>query len=243
MPQTDFWSSPSAMHIGTLSPELELYLLMSPGSVSTALISCLWDAKIHWHEETIGHDHYSSMGWPRTHQQISNETSADGSGMVVGCQNCGSFYDDQGLVWGIYLDVLSDIQLLPNVFWTMRTETHRPIRLISFTMIPHTERNMSPSCYGEGHGLRVRWRYAYNDSSQVNVININATLLWGKLRKSANWDWAKAIVNHKTQEGGERSFVYCQLASIDIDIDFHSDRLWGNMFELAGWFHTIGDSV
>ena len=53
MPQTNSWSLPHGTHIGTPSLEMEpsvlvsWYLLMSPGSVSTILISCFLDPAIH----------------------------------------------------------------------------------------------------------------------------------------------------------------------------------------------------
>ena len=67
----------------------------------------------HQHADELGHDHHSGKGWTWTHQQISHETSTDGfsSGACVPIRDIGG--DDHESVWGIWLDVLSDTQLLP----------------------------------------------------------------------------------------------------------------------------------
>ena len=59
-----------------------------------------------------------------------------------------------------------------------------------------------------------------------------STLLLRQLDKStlprnkADWGWTKVIVDHKTlSEGRERSFINCQLASIEIDPAVMRNRL------------------
>ena len=95
------------------------YLLMGSGLESTTLISCFFGRNnpldFQQHDETFGYGHYSSMGWPWTHHQKSDETRAAGASIVPASLG-GGIGDDKELVWEIYLEVLSNIQLLLNVF-------------------------------------------------------------------------------------------------------------------------------
>ena len=70
-------------------------------------------------QETDGirwHDDYSGGDWPWTDHQISDETSADGSSFGACLPTCIGGSDDDESVWGIGLDVFSDIQPLLNMF-------------------------------------------------------------------------------------------------------------------------------
>ena len=120
---------------------------MSPGSFSTTLIAiflgCSNPLAFSQHEEKHGHVHYSCRGWPWTQQQISHETIADDPRSGACVPTCARGDDDQESVWGICLDVPSDIQLLLN-FLTAQTKTRRPICLMSSTLILDAERNLSP---------------------------------------------------------------------------------------------------
>ena len=83
------------------------------------------------HDETFGHGHYSSMGWPWTDRQMSDDTISDGP-----------------CISGINLEppptYLERYPADTKHLWAARTETQRPIRLISPTLIPDTGRNLFP---------------------------------------------------------------------------------------------------
>ena len=64
----------------------------------------------------IGHAHYSRSVWLWINQQVAHEISAAvySSGACV--PTCDGGYDDQCSIWGISLNILSDIQLLLDIF-------------------------------------------------------------------------------------------------------------------------------
>ena len=69
-------------------------------------------------QETDGirrNDDQSGRGWPWTHHRILDENSADGSSFWACLPKYVDGSDDDESVWGIGLDVLSDIQPLLNV--------------------------------------------------------------------------------------------------------------------------------
>ena len=70
----------------------------------------------HQHTDELGLDHHSGRDWTWTHQQISHETSADGSSSAACMPIRGVGGDDHESVCGILLDALGDTHLLPNVF-------------------------------------------------------------------------------------------------------------------------------
>ena len=59
---------------------------MSPESASTTLIilfrGCNNPLAFQQHNETFGHGHYSTMGWPWTHQKMLHETGVDSSSLL-----------------------------------------------------------------------------------------------------------------------------------------------------------------
>ena len=62
------------------------------------------------------------------------------------------------------------------------------------------------------------------------------------LEKKVDWDWTKVMTDRKTLSGSrEMSFIYCQVAPVEIDIDFH--QLWGETIEIARWLHSIVGGV
>ena len=85
------------------------------GRVFLHTVERLTDCCIQDIERIHGHDDQSSIGWPWTHHRISHGTGADGSSFEACLATCGGSSYDQGSVWGIFLDVLSDIQLIINV--------------------------------------------------------------------------------------------------------------------------------
>ena len=117
---------------GTISTVLCDICWSSLGSASTILISCFLDAIIH------------SLS---TTRQNIRARPLQFSGLTL---------DDQESVWSICLDVLGDIQLLLNVFWTTWAETQRPLRLIRPILIPDTARNLFPLV------IRKRARSSFN---------------------------------------------------------------------------------
>ena len=92
------------------------------------------------HDGKLAHVHYSCRGWLWTHQQTVQEISADGPSFTDCVPTCGGSGDGQESVWDIGLDVLSDSQLLLNIY--------RPCgqiytaRLISPTLMLDTERKL-----------------------------------------------------------------------------------------------------
>ena len=58
----------------------------------------------------------SCSSWLWTHQQITHVTSADGFSSGARVPTCRGDGDGQASVWGIVMDVSSDIQLLLNIF-------------------------------------------------------------------------------------------------------------------------------
>ena len=77
---------------------------------------CNSPSVFHQHADELGHNHHSGKGWTCTHQQISQETSADGSTSGAWAPICDVGDGDHESVWGMWLDVLSDTPQLPNVF-------------------------------------------------------------------------------------------------------------------------------
>ena len=70
----------------------------------------------HHHTDELGHGHQSGEGWTWIHQQISHDTSANGSSSSVCVLIRAIGVDDHESVWGIWLDVLSDTLLPSKVF-------------------------------------------------------------------------------------------------------------------------------
>ena len=138
-------------HLHT-SNDFMRHLLMSLRSASTDLIvvpcefhlflGCINQLVFHQHDGKFGHGHYSCRGWLWTPQQISHETNADGSSPVACVPTCGGNGNDQKLVWGICLDVFSDIQLLSTCLTLGEKITWHSIRLVSPTLSVYAERNL-----------------------------------------------------------------------------------------------------
>ena len=70
------------------------------------------------HDETFWIGQYISMGWPWTHQQISDETTVGGFSLGPACQHVVA-WRWSGVSLGICLDNC-DIQLLLNIFGPCR---------------------------------------------------------------------------------------------------------------------------
>ena len=104
-----------------------------------------------------GHGDQSCKSRPWTHHRISHETTADRSSFGACLPTCGVGSEDQESVWGIGLNILSDIQLLLNIPWTVWTKTVRPVRLVSSTLILGAERNSYISWYGKENGPLLIW--------------------------------------------------------------------------------------
>ena len=120
------------------------YLLMSSGSASTTmvlfLIECDNPMAFQQHNEPFGHSHYSSVSWPWTHQQILDETSVEGSSRVPVCQHVAALTIISSLS-ETSVGCLEPYPAATNHLWTAETEWRRPIRMMSHTLIPDTERN------------------------------------------------------------------------------------------------------
>ena len=74
----------------------------------------------HQHDEKLGHDRYSCWGWLCAHHRKSPETNAGGSSSGAIVPTCGDSGDGRESVWGISLNVLTDIPMLSNIsepFW------------------------------------------------------------------------------------------------------------------------------
>ena len=86
----------------------------------------------------------------------------------------------------------------------------------------------------------TQWRLTA-ECDQYKCTTLPLGQLWKSAlwRKKGDWDSTNAMVHHKPMPGGcATSFTYCEGDYIDIDMCYH--QLWGKMFTLVGWFHTIG---
>ena len=64
------------------------------GSHFHSFLGCNSPLVSHQHANELGHGHHSGKGWTWTHQQISHETSGDGSGSSACVPICGIVGDD-----------------------------------------------------------------------------------------------------------------------------------------------------
>ena len=97
-----------------------LYNCNGHARVFRCVVGRLVDCCIQETEGIRRHDDQSGNGWPWIYKWISDEASADGSNFGACLLKCIGESDDDDSVWGIGLDVLSDIQLLLNVIGTCR---------------------------------------------------------------------------------------------------------------------------
>ena len=165
MPQTDFWSSPPTTHIGTPSPELE----------PSALASC----NICWWIQGPASNSLIPL-FLRCNNPLVFQEHEIHSGMAITV-----LWSDTGLIskyqmrpvqmvpvtdtrrWrlahlGPLVECLEWYPAATKRLWTVRTETQRPICLISPTVIPDTEKNMFPLMIKEGYCLLLMWLYLIN---------------------------------------------------------------------------------
>ena len=72
--------------------------------------------------------------------------------------------------------------------------------------------------------LCLRWRFEYNENSQLNAINSNVThCLWGiwgnqHYQKKAERDWTKVMVNNKNCQRVTKSLLLCIVNEIPLKL-------------------------
>ena len=110
------WNRQHSSHVLFADESIvSLYICYGHARVFHHVVERLVDRCIKKTDGVRRHHDQSGGGWPWTHNGIADETSADGSSFGACLPTCVGSSDDDKSVWGIGLDVLSDIQPLLHV--------------------------------------------------------------------------------------------------------------------------------